>query len=106
MPVLSMNEVAWDESNVMLSNGQEMSGIRQPSQGLARSQVTQDDAMVGYFFQRPQNDVAQPYNKRWAVGDDSIIEHVSSVVCYTQVVVLRGAFFVSERRVVGLSVPD
>ena len=73
MPVLRMNEVAWDESNVMLSNGQEMSGIRQPS-GLARSQ---DDAMVGYFFQRPQTDVAQPYNKRWAVGDDSVIEHVS-----------------------------
>lgn len=74
MPVLSMNEAAWDESNVMLSNGQEMSGIRQPS-GMARSQ---DDAMVGYFFQRPQTDVAQQYShKRWAVGDDSVIEQVS-----------------------------
>ena len=80
MPVLSMNEAAWDESNVMLSNGQEMSaGIRQQS-GMARSQ---DDAMVGYFFQRPQTDVAQQYNsKRWAVGDDSVIEQVSTfIIC-------------------------
>ncbi len=74
-----MSEAAWDESNVMLSNGQEMSapgmaGVRQHSSGIR----SQDDAMVGYFFQRPQNDVSQQYNsKRWAVGDDSVIEHVS-----------------------------
>ncbi len=48
-------------------------GIRQHSSGVR----SQDDAMVGYFFQRPQTDVAQQYNaKRWAVGDDSVIEQV------------------------------
>ena len=63
----------------MLSNGgQEMAGMRsnqaQAQQGGPRSQ---DDATVGYFFQRPQTDVTQQYNnKRWAVGDDSIIEQV------------------------------
>ena len=90
MPVLSMNEVAWDASNVMLSNGQEMSGIRQPS-GLARSQ---DDAMVGYFFQRPQTELAQPYNKRWAVGDDSVIEQVSFILNSLQYHSVNHVFFV------------
>ncbi len=70
----------WD-ANVMM-NGQEINpgaqgggGIRQHSSGVR----SQDDAMVGYFFQRPQGqtDVAGQYNsKRWAVGDDSVIEQV------------------------------
>ena len=78
MPVLSMNEAAWDKSSVMLPNGQEMSGIRQHT----AIRQTQDDATVGYFFQRPQTDVSQQYNsKRWAVGDDSVIEHVSMNIC-------------------------
>ncbi|XP_023720641.1 pumilio homolog 2 isoform X2 [Cryptotermes secundus] len=45
---------------------------------LARSQ---DDAMVGYVFQRPQSDpdfpILPPFNKqqqRWALGDESIID--------------------------------
>jgi hypothetical protein len=45
---------------------------------LARSQ---DDAMVGYVFQRPQCDpdfpIPPPFNKqqqRWALGDESIID--------------------------------
>ena len=62
----------------MLSNGEdsEMSGNRNPTGG----HRTQDDAMVGYFFQRPQIDMAQQYNsKRWAVGDDSVIEQVRSL---------------------------
>lgn len=37
---------------------------------------SQDDAMVGYFFQRPQNETQPQYSKRWAVGDDSRIEQV------------------------------
>lgn len=68
-----MNE-GWASSDTMLSNGQEMSSLRQHNTGQPRSQ---DDAMVGYFFQRPQTDVSQQYsNKRWAVGDDSVIEQV------------------------------
>ena len=52
-------------------------GIRQHSSGVR----SQDDAMVGYFFQRPQTDVAQQYSsKRWAVGDDSVIEQVNSAL--------------------------
>ena len=90
MPVPSMSEVAWDGSQAMLSNGPDMSGSRQAQQqphphhpqphqhpvhaGAVRSQ---DDATVGYFFQRPQNETMQQYNsKRWAVGDDSAIEQV------------------------------
>ena len=81
MPVLSMNEVSWDDTNIsgnkMISNGQEMTGLRHHTSG-PRSQ---DDAMVGYFFQRPQHDGAQPYNsKRWAVGDDSVIEQVRVLI--------------------------
>lgn len=40
---------------------------------------SQDDAMVGYFFQRPQTDPDfQNYpggkQTRWALGDDSVLE--------------------------------
>ena len=77
MPVLSMNEGGWGSTNVMLSNGQEMSAaLRQHNAGQPQLR-SQDDATVGYFFQRPQTDVSQQYNsKRWAVGDDSVIEQV------------------------------
>ncbi|KAL5014836.1 hypothetical protein ScPMuIL_009106 [Solemya velum] len=57
----------------MLTNGQaDMAGARQNTISSNRSQ---DDATVGYFFQRPQNDseLSNYTNKRWAVGDDSCI---------------------------------
>ena len=84
-----MSQAGWDNTNVNMMNGPEMqqghpggagpgaAGIRQHSSGIR----SQDDAMVGYFFQRPQTDVAQQYSsKRWAVGDDSVIEQVNSAL--------------------------
>ncbi|XP_041360530.1 pumilio homolog 1-like isoform X2 [Gigantopelta aegis] len=72
MPVPRMNEVSWDNSQGMLTNAREMAGARQST-----GTRSQDDAMVEYFFQRPHSDTelmgAYP-NKRWAVGDDSVIE--------------------------------
>lgn len=60
----------------MLPNGPEMSGVRHPNVGPGIR--SQDDANVGYFFQRPQTDMSQQYNqKRWAAGDDTMIEQVS-----------------------------
>lgn len=44
---------------------------------------SQDDATVGYLFQRPQSDFPAPYGKRlgrWALGDESIMESVSLFV--------------------------
>jgi pumilio RNA-binding family len=80
MPVVRMNEVAWNESGVlqdMAAAAAAAAAGRQLPAGVSRSQ---DDAMVGYFFQRPQTDVGQQYNsKRWAVGDDSVIEQVRNV---------------------------
>ena len=78
MPVLtSMQDANWQEPrNAMLSNGPEMSVNRNRTR-------SQDDAMVGYYYQRPQMDVTQQYgNKRWAVGDDSVLEQVSVHICY------------------------
>lgn len=78
MPVLTMNEPSWDNKQGMLTNGQaDMAGARQNTISSNRSQ---DDATVGYFFQRPQSEseLSNYTNKRWAVGDDScIIEQVS-----------------------------
>lgn len=82
MPILRMSEVAWDTNRGMLTNGggghggQDMAGMRQH----AVATRSQDDARVGYFFQRPQTDaeLINYGNKRWAPGDDSIIEQVSS----------------------------
>lgn len=73
-----MSEVAWDTNRGMLTNGggghggQDMAGMRQH----AVATRSQDDARVGYFFQRPQTDaeLINYGNKRWAPGDDSIIE--------------------------------
>ena len=74
MPVVRMSEVAWDDSQVMI-NGQDMSGIRQN-----QTVRSQDDAMVGYFYQRPQTETQQHHygGKRWAVGDDSVLEQVGA----------------------------
>ncbi|XP_013786730.1 pumilio homolog 2-like [Limulus polyphemus] len=71
-----MNDLAWeDPPNTMIPNGQaEMNNVPTVRQGATRSQ---DDAMVGYFFQRPQTDPTfQNFNKqsRWALGDDSVLE--------------------------------
>ncbi len=94
-----MQEGNWNSVKTMLSNGPEMSGIRQnQNQGAPRSQ---DDAMVGYFFQRPQSEVNAQYNsKRWAVGDDSVIEQVGSLC--TQCLAMLGGHvyaFVCDRTV-------
>lgn len=73
-----MNEVSWQNGPRMMANGpHEMAG-RQNNNNVPGSR-SQDDATVGYFFQRPQTDTElNTYtNKRWAIGDDSIIEHVS-----------------------------
>lgn len=83
MPVPTMSAGSWEESQSIMSSVREMSGTRQ-SQGTR----SQDDAMVGYFFQRPQTDAqmnAFP-SKRWAVGDDSVIEQVGSICGYFSVI--------------------
>ncbi|XP_005110403.1 pumilio homolog 2 isoform X3 [Aplysia californica] len=71
MPVPSMNNSSWEGSQGML-NQRDMAGMRQ-NQGTR----SQDDANVGYLYQRSHNDVQMgggfPH-KRWAVGDDSILE--------------------------------
>lgn len=72
-----MNEVVWaDRPHEVLTNGHpEMSGVQSVRHIATRSQ---DDAMVGYFFQRPQTDPDfQNYTgkqSRWALGDDSVLE--------------------------------
>ncbi|XP_067124940.1 pumilio homolog 2-like isoform X1 [Centruroides vittatus] len=73
-----MNEAFWElNCDEMLANGQiqtELSSMSSTRLGTSRSQ---DDAMVRYFFQRPQNDpYFQSYNKQshWALGDDSVLE--------------------------------
>lgn len=71
-----MNEVSWQNGPRMMANGpHEMAG-RQNNNNVPGCR-SQDDATVGYFFQRPQNDseLNAYANKRWAIGDDSIIEH-------------------------------
>lgn len=87
MPVLSMHEAAanWDDS---LSNGQEM--LRPPQNmgpGVVRG--SQDDALVGYMFQRPPSDSQQPGkvsteqaygSKAWLGRERSGLEQVASIV--------------------------
>jgi len=77
MPVLSMHEANWDDSRE-LSNGQEMQALRQ-SMGGVRSQ---DDARVGYMFQRPQSQTGKvgqsPYaSKAWLGRERTALEQVS-----------------------------
>lgn len=56
-------------------------------------QRTQDDAAVGYVFQRPPDPEFPPFGPkqaRWALGDDSIIDvrenFVSVLFCFSLVV--------------------
>ena len=71
---------------VMLTNGQsqpvvipanDMQNAVHNQKHNQNSIRSQDDAMVRYFFQRPQADPDfQNYNKqtRWALGDDSVLD--------------------------------
>ncbi|XP_021374897.1 pumilio homolog 2-like isoform X2 [Mizuhopecten yessoensis] len=81
MPVLRMNDVSWNNNPGMLGGQPEMAGVvgrqQHPNVNMGnRSQHSQDDATVGYFFQRPHNEAEMNSygTKRWAVGDDSVIE--------------------------------
>ena len=69
-----MNETSWDDSRAMLSNGN-MANMRQ------NNNISKDDAGVSYFFQRPQEagDSGNYANKKWAIGDDSVLEQVRLV---------------------------
>ena len=71
-----MNETSWDDSGAMLSNGN-MANMRQ------NTNISKDDAAVSYFFQRPQeqNDPGNYSNKKWAVGDDTMLEQPVSKKC-------------------------
>lgn len=70
MPVVSMNESSWDDTRMLLSHGN-MANMRQTGN------LSKDDAGVSYFCQRPQEQDTVGYsNKKWAVGDDSVIEQV------------------------------
>ncbi|RUS71438.1 hypothetical protein EGW08_020799 [Elysia chlorotica] len=71
MPVPSMHPSSWEGSQAMLNRG-DMSGMRQ-SQGTR----SQDDANVGYLYQRSHSDVPMGGGfpqKRWALGDDSMLD--------------------------------
>ncbi|KAK3749088.1 hypothetical protein RRG08_034060 [Elysia crispata] len=71
MPVPSMHPSSWEGSQALLNRG-DMSGMRQ-SQGTR----SQDDANVGYLYQRSHSDVPMGGGfpqKRWALGDDSMLE--------------------------------
>ena len=62
-------------SDALLQNGPDPSFARTASVGPGTR--SQDDANVEYFYQRPQADFNQQYQKHWPVGDDSALEHVS-----------------------------
>jgi hypothetical protein len=53
MPVLSMHEASWQDPREMLSNAQEMPSVRQNMVPVPAVVRAQDDARVGYLFQRP-----------------------------------------------------
>ncbi|XP_062616258.1 pumilio homolog 2-like isoform X1 [Saccostrea cucullata] len=75
-----MNDVSWQNGPRMMANGPHDIAGRQNNNSVPGSR-SQDDATVGYFFQRPQTDLElNSYsNKRWAIGDDSIIEHSRNI---------------------------
>lgn len=59
-------------------DGLSNSSNRQSGVGISRSQ---DDATVSYYFQRPQSESdLQAYGggKRWAIGDDTLVEQVKT----------------------------
>ncbi|XP_070533755.1 pumilio homolog 2-like isoform X3 [Ptychodera flava] len=76
----SMHEVAWNDSHIMQSTSNQ-----QPQHGLGHHphHRSQDDAMVGYFFQRQHSEgeagIGGHYKQRWAAGDDSTIDQVHNV---------------------------
>jgi len=82
-----MSTSAWDSQHLVsdLQGSQNASAtnlsshLSKAAAGISRSQ---DDATVGYYFQRPQseNDL-QTYGggKRWAIGDDMLVEQVNNV---------------------------
>jgi len=101
-PVVIMQETSWDDTRLQIGNGPaELSGgavsgsVSQDARlsgslsGAARSQ---DDARVGYMFQRPQAQaLANPvhYNKRWgaAMGPEAAFvdpQKVRVFFVYTQ----------------------
>jgi len=80
MPVLSMHEANWDDPRELLSNGQEIPALRQ-NMGSVRSQ---DDARVGYMFQRQENQTGKvgqpPYaGKAWLGGERIALQQVDTV---------------------------
>ena len=85
MPVRSMHESGWDDSRDMVANGQELPAMRQ-NVGLSgpppnAGPRTQDDARVGYLFQRSQGgDTVPPFGKqRWMVDSE---RNAMEQVCY------------------------
>lgn len=78
-----MSRSAWDGSAHMSGDidGLSTSSSRQSGNNLGISR-SQDDATVSYYFQRPQseNDL-QAYGggKRWAIGDDTLVEQVDNL---------------------------
>ena len=79
MPVRTMQEASWQGNNEgMLPNGAELPGGR--NQHFGQGIRSQDDAKVGYYFQRPPVDTSQVYSqKRWAIGDDIALEQMQQV---------------------------
>ncbi|XP_059165853.1 pumilio homolog 2-like isoform X4 [Physella acuta] len=93
MPVPSMNPSSWEGSQAML-NQRDMTGMRQ-NQGTR----SQDDANVGYLYQRSHSDVPMGggfHHKRWAVGDDSILEQNRQMTSVQEL----------ERQFQGLAMPQ
>lgn len=92
MPVPRMNDVSWSNGQGMLhgvgpgSTGQDLTStagaVGSRHQHSSIGSRSQDDATVGYFFQRPQNESNMEFNtygnKKWAIGDDSVIEQVNN----------------------------
>lgn len=80
-----MSRSAWESPSHINSDldGFNSTTPRQSTVGISRSQ---DDATVSYHFQRPQseNDL-QAYGggKRWAIGDDMLVEQVITIQMMT-----------------------
>ena len=74
MPGGRMQQV-WQGGGNFRVNNDQSGNARHPHLSGARSQ---DDATVGYGFQRPQADFSHDYiAKRWTTGDDSVLEQVT-----------------------------
>ena len=53
----------------------------------SRSRVrSQDDAAVGYYYERSEtDDISQQYgNKKWAIGDDSVVIQVTVIIIHSR----------------------